>query len=769
MNKKWSSLVLAAGLLLSSVQSITVYADGQKVVTLGADLSEEQQTAILKYFGIYGNSSVETIMITNQDERDHLASYVPIEQIGTRTYSCALVNPTSSGGIQVRTANLNWVTGNMIASTLSTAGVVNCEVLAASPFEVSGTGALTGVIMAYEQASGTTLDEEKKELATQELVTTGTIADEIGQDAATSLVNEVKIQIIEGQVIDKEEVEEIVEEVLDDNTVTLSLSDEDRQLLNDLANQIAQQQYNYEDVKETLQRVEENTSQDNSSDEQTSSNTDQNTDEIQIITIEDYSSTDDNIDSNVNTNENSTANDNANTNENTNNNTTVINIINSSENHNSTSSEDSILNNTDITALEDLSGSAVITTTTDETTDETEAVDGEWNASDAVVETETENQEETGLEITISDSYTEDVNTSDNSGISAVEETTAAEETPIVEETQAAEETPIVEETQAAEETPIVEETQAAEETPIVEETQAAEETPIVEETQAAEETPIVEETQTAEETPAAEEIQEEVQIAEEAPTVEEQTVTEAAEAEEETEIPETEAIESEVLTFQEEPVIVLNSMNDGNLTGSSYLRMYFPLDNIRPVSGILNVIDEQGNTICSADLGEDHSILIQDMTTTELEQQGWTSENGGTSFMIVLDQNLDTYTRYTISFDGVLAQSETSDIPETAPAAQIIMEKTVETIGYGTMLYIENLQNLSAGSTITGSFLLTDEWISSAQLISWDPELVSVEETDGGFSINLIAPGRTELVTAFYDSDGNEVDYQTQELTILE
>ena len=53
--------------------------------------------------------------------------------------------PTQSGGIKVRTANLNYVTGNMIANALSTAGVTNCEAVAACPYEVSGTGALTGV------------------------------------------------------------------------------------------------------------------------------------------------------------------------------------------------------------------------------------------------------------------------------------------------------------------------------------------------------------------------------------------------------------------------------------------------------------------------------------------------------------------------------------------------------------------------------------------------------------------------------------------------
>ena len=254
--KKWLSSLLAGCLCLALCTPLTAQADGQKVVTLGADLTEDQKAAVLKYFGVYGQS-IETLTITNQDEREHLGSYVPLEQIGTRTFSCALVCPTSSGGIHVKTANLSWVTSNMIATTLSTSGVVNCDVLAASPFEVSGTGALTGIIMAYESASGTSLDPVKKDLATQELITTGQIANDIGQTQATNIVNEIKIQVIEGAVVEPDEVEEIVEEVVDENP-EVTLSDEDRALLTGLMTQIAEQQYDYEEMRDTLQRVEEN-------------------------------------------------------------------------------------------------------------------------------------------------------------------------------------------------------------------------------------------------------------------------------------------------------------------------------------------------------------------------------------------------------------------------------------------------------------------------------------------------------------------------------
>ncbi len=255
MKRKFLAVLTSVICLAAAVPSTSVYADGRKVLTLGADLNDQQRTAILNYFGVNGQN-IQTLTITNQDERNHLGSYVPLEQIGTRTYSCALVSPTNSGGIQVKTANLSWVTSNMIATTLSTSGVVNCDVLAAAPFEVSGTGALTGIIMAYETAVGINLDTTKKEVATKELITTTNIANNIGQIQATEIVNESKKQVIQGDVISDNDIDIIINEVADEQNI--SLSEEDREMLRDLLTQIAQQDYDYEQMKETLERVESN-------------------------------------------------------------------------------------------------------------------------------------------------------------------------------------------------------------------------------------------------------------------------------------------------------------------------------------------------------------------------------------------------------------------------------------------------------------------------------------------------------------------------------
>ncbi|MCD8348136.1 MAG: DUF1002 domain-containing protein [Lachnospiraceae bacterium] len=372
-SKKLTAVLLSAFCLAAAVPSVPAMADSQKVVTLGADLTEEQQTMILKYFGIYGESNIETLTITNADEREHLGSYIPLEQIGTRTYSCALVSPTTSGGIQVKTANLTYVTSNMIASTLSTAGVVNCEVLAAAPFAVSGTGALTGVLMAYETASGETLDETKKETATQELVTTTTISDSVGTVEATQIVNETKIQVIQGDVVSTGDIEVIVDTVAEEENVTLS--DEDRALLVELMEKIAEQDYNYEEMSETLERVEENLdsllNEESDSEEESTESGTESTESAQDTA----SGTEDSTESSTE----STA----------------------AESEESALAEDSILLNTDESAL----GSDVVFDATDASA---------LAETEAGTETETEASDDFGFDITVSDTY-EDTTGSDSS------------------------------------------------------------------------------------------------------------------------------------------------------------------------------------------------------------------------------------------------------------------------------------------------------------------------------------------------------------------
>lgn len=342
-----SSIVL--GFALAACCVMPAMADSRRVVTLGADLTQDQQNTMLKYFGVNADS-VDIIYINNNDEREHLGSYVPLEQIGTKTFSCALVAPTTKGGIQVKTANLSWVTCNMIASTLSTSGVTNCQVVAASPFEVSGTGALTGVIMAYETASDVTLDESKKELANEELVATGNLADEVGQSKATAVINETKLQVIENNITDISEITNIVNNISNDYDVTIS--DDQSEEIAGLMQKIAEQEYDITQLKAILERVQANVAGDAGASEEEQAAAEQKAQEAEAAAAEAIQDTESEEDG------------------------SVISIDGSEQDE-----TESILDTTDISALDQDGTTASESTTTQTVLDQTEADEETDNAT----------------------------------------------------------------------------------------------------------------------------------------------------------------------------------------------------------------------------------------------------------------------------------------------------------------------------------------------------------------------------------------------------
>lgn len=250
--KKIIPLALAVTLTCASLPMIA-RADSSKVVTIGTNLSDDQKKSMYEYFGT-SKDSVETIEVTNQDERKYMEGIASEAQIGHKTYSCSYVEPTTSGGIQVKVANLTFVTSSMIASTLTTSGVENCNVVAASPIEVSGTGALTGIMMAYETASGEKLDEGQKEAATEELVTTGELADDIGQDKATDLMNDVKEDVIANDISDEDKIADTVDEKAKD--LDVNLTDDQKDKIVSLMEKISQYDYDVKSLQQTLNNLE---------------------------------------------------------------------------------------------------------------------------------------------------------------------------------------------------------------------------------------------------------------------------------------------------------------------------------------------------------------------------------------------------------------------------------------------------------------------------------------------------------------------------------
>ncbi|BAH06949.1 DUF1002 domain-containing protein [Clostridium kluyveri] len=230
-----------------------VQADAYKVVTLGGNLTEQQKNDMLEYFKV-NKQEVNVIEVNIDEEKKYLGDVASSEQIGTKSISCAYVEPTSSGGLQVSTNNIYWVSSSMIKNALITAGIKNANVKASAPFNVSGTAALTGILKGFENSTaGNKIDEETKKVANDELVTTGNLGDKIGKDEAAGLINEIKTEVVKENPKTEGEIKNIVQNVV--NNYNFNLSSEDVDKIVSLMSKINGLNLNFSDLKDQLNSV----------------------------------------------------------------------------------------------------------------------------------------------------------------------------------------------------------------------------------------------------------------------------------------------------------------------------------------------------------------------------------------------------------------------------------------------------------------------------------------------------------------------------------
>jgi len=198
--------------------------DSQIVISLGEDLNEGQKKTVTEYFSKWQQDrNAHYITVSNKEERQYLQGLVDIDTIGTRAISSAYVELLEqSKGIEVQTNNITAITPFMYANALTTAGIENARVIVAAPFKVSGTAGLTGILKAFESASGERLNENAKQTAHQEIAETSELGKKIGQNSAEKVIYETKRQVINKRTNDPQEIRNIILDVTADLNVKLS-------------------------------------------------------------------------------------------------------------------------------------------------------------------------------------------------------------------------------------------------------------------------------------------------------------------------------------------------------------------------------------------------------------------------------------------------------------------------------------------------------------------------------------------------------------------
>ncbi|MCK9268722.1 MAG: DUF1002 domain-containing protein [Alkaliphilus sp.] len=255
MGKKNLTKHIIKMLIFIVMFNIFAYADNTIVVTLAKNLDEAQRKQILDLFNV-SEGTVKIIEVTNEEERRYLEGIAPEEQIGKITISSAYVEVLGEGsGIDVETYNISWVTKEMYRNALVTAGVKDAKVIAAAPFSVSGTGALTGILKAFEQASGKKISEEQKKTANEEVIKTGELGEEIGKEKATELVKSVKEKVVEKGAKSPEDIKKIIIDIA--GRLDINLNAEQIDSISKLMEKINRLNLNTEEIKSQLKGIGE--------------------------------------------------------------------------------------------------------------------------------------------------------------------------------------------------------------------------------------------------------------------------------------------------------------------------------------------------------------------------------------------------------------------------------------------------------------------------------------------------------------------------------
>lgn len=250
--------ILAGALALATTFTMNVpalAADSNYCVALGADLSAEEKSKVLEIMDLSEDDlDGHEVTVTNQEEHKYLDDYLSASVIGSRALSSVYVREASDGyGIQVTTHNITYCTTGMYQNALATAGLKNATVVVAGPFDLSGTAALIGAVKAYSELSGEPIQAEALEAATDELVTTGEIAEDIGSSDAEALVGAVKDTIVAEGITDEDGINQAIDDAA--KKLDITLSDEDKAKINDVMQKVGDLDLNADDLKEQAKQL----------------------------------------------------------------------------------------------------------------------------------------------------------------------------------------------------------------------------------------------------------------------------------------------------------------------------------------------------------------------------------------------------------------------------------------------------------------------------------------------------------------------------------
>jgi uncharacterized protein YpuA (DUF1002 family) len=220
-----------------------IYSASGFVITIGeaTDVNSSWKNTVLNYFKTQTSNNISnatTRVITASEVNQISQNISGVTYKPSEIVSCALVDLSYSSGIKivVDSSKITLVTPKMYENALKSTGVSKGYVVVTSPVSATGESALAGVLKSYEIATGTTIPDNAKKAATQEIYTQSSIANQTNQsaDKIATLFEKVQNEVQNKNLTDSAQIKVIVINVA--NNLNINLTDQQaQQIANSLA------------------------------------------------------------------------------------------------------------------------------------------------------------------------------------------------------------------------------------------------------------------------------------------------------------------------------------------------------------------------------------------------------------------------------------------------------------------------------------------------------------------------------------------------------
>ncbi len=246
MRKYIIALFLVILMVAVAVPTITS-ADSKGIVVCYGETTynnQEYKNMVDNFFNSNSHVNLKDadVQIVYADDVNAISSGYSHETYGSNeVLSSALIdlNNDKNMEIMVDTSKITLVTSDMYVTTLGSLGITKGYVYVTSPVEATGESALAGILKSYEEATNVQIPEDVKQAANQEIeVETQIVKDsDVSGDEVAKVVNDVKAEVQQDNITDKNTIVTIINNVAVNNNIELSDSD-----VNKLADTISQSQ-----------------------------------------------------------------------------------------------------------------------------------------------------------------------------------------------------------------------------------------------------------------------------------------------------------------------------------------------------------------------------------------------------------------------------------------------------------------------------------------------------------------------------------------------